>query len=80
MKLLFCGLGFPNGTQRENQRKRKERQIFRPYQRTKKAVEQEANCDTNCNWSSWNCHQILKWVWESWTSEDKSKSYKLRNV
>ena len=38
-----------SGLQRENQRKRKERQVFKPCQRTKKAVELESDGDTN--WS-----------------------------
>ena len=35
-------------------RKRKERQVLEPCQRTKKVVERVGDGDTNCNWSTWN--------------------------
>ena len=38
----------------ENQRKRKERQVLRPCQRTKKVIEHESDGDTNCNWYTRN--------------------------
>ena len=38
----------------ENQRKQKEIQQLEPYQRTKKPVEHESDCDTNCSWYTWN--------------------------
>ena len=38
----------------ENQRKRKERQVLRPCQRTKKPLELEGNGDTNCKWCALN--------------------------
>ena len=40
--------------QRENPRKRKKRRVFRPCQRTKKAVEHVGDGDINCNWRAWN--------------------------
>ena len=36
--------------QSENHRKRKERQVLRPYQRTKQYMEHDGNDDVNCNW------------------------------
>ena len=33
----------------KNQRKWKEKQVVRPSQRTKKAMEHESDSDTNCN-------------------------------
>ena len=38
---------------RKNQRKHKERQVYRPCQRIKKAVEDKDDGDTNCNWYVW---------------------------
>ena len=43
----------------ENQRKRDDKQLLEPCQRTKKAVEPEGEGDTNCNWCSWNGSQRL---------------------
>ena len=42
----FCHLP---GSRIENQRKRKEREVHGPCQRTEKAMEHESDCDTNCN-------------------------------
>ena len=50
----YRGLCRPVGPQRENQRKRKMRQVLTPCQRTKKAMEHENNGDTSCNWHAWN--------------------------
>ena len=44
----------------ENQRKPKERQVLRPCQRTKKAVEHKDDSDINCNWYTWNSLQRLE--------------------
>ena len=52
--LRSCGLCCPGGSLSENQRKRKERQIFVPCQRTKKAMKHESDGDTNCNQCAWN--------------------------
>ena len=35
-------------------RKQKDKQILRPCQRTKKAMEHDGMCDINCNWYAWN--------------------------
>ena len=40
--------------QGENQRKKNERQILWPCQRTKKAVKHKIDTGTNCNWHVWN--------------------------
>ena len=47
----------PSQRTTENQRKRKERQVFRRCQRSKKAVEHEGDSDTNYNWRTWNGSQ-----------------------
>ena len=47
----FCRSGSP---QIENKRKRKERQILGPCQRTKKTVEHEGDDDSNYRWSPSN--------------------------
>ena len=39
--------------QTENQRKRKETQIFKPCQRTEKTMEHESEGNANCNWCAW---------------------------
>ena len=51
--LLNSGFCRPSGPQSENQRKRKESQVFRPCQRTKKHVEIKGDNDSNCNWRAW---------------------------
>ena len=39
----------------------KKRQVLRPCQRTKKAVEQVSDGDTNCSWYTWNdSHKLSK--------------------
>ena len=43
----------------ENQRKRKGRQLLRPCQRTKSAMEHEGDGDTNCYRYTWNDTQRL---------------------
>ena len=50
----------PSGQQSENPRKRKERMVFRLFQRTKKVVEHEGDGDTDYNWSAWNGPQRLE--------------------
>ena len=40
-------------------KKAKERQVPRPCQSVKKAVEHECDGDTNCNWCTWNGTQKL---------------------
>ena len=57
--------GAPNGLCRpsgphEDQRKRKERLILGPLQRTKKAIEDEGDCDTDCKWCTRNDLQRLR--------------------
>ena len=53
--LLYSGFFCRGGSWNKNQRKRKERQVFRSCQRTKKkSTEHEGNGDTNCNWCAWN--------------------------
>ena len=41
--LPYSGFGNPGRPQRENQRKRKERQVFRPWQKTKKSMEHKSD-------------------------------------
>ena len=45
--------------QSENQRKWKERQVLRSFERTKKIVEHEGDGNTNCKWNTWNGPQRL---------------------
>ena len=52
--LSYSGFCRPSESQSENQIKGKERQVFRPSQRTKKAVKHENDCDTNSNWCARN--------------------------
>ena len=48
--MLYSGLYHPSGSQSENQRKWKERQVLRLSRRTKKkTMEHEGDGDTNCN-------------------------------
>ena len=55
IKIVFIlRLCSPSRSQNENQRKRKERHVLRPCQRTMKAVKQEGDGGTNCNWLAWN--------------------------
>ena len=44
----------------ENQRKRKERQLFGPGKKTKKAVAYVVDSDTSCNGHTFNGPQMLK--------------------
>ena len=53
----FSGLCCYGGRQYESQRKRKERKVLGPCQRTQKAVEHMINGDTNCNKNTWNAPQ-----------------------
>ena len=53
----FCD---PAGPLSENQRKRKERQVLRPRQRTKRVEDHEGDHNTNLNWCTWNGLQKLK--------------------
>ena len=58
----FCRSG---GSLSKNERKRKDRQILGPCQRTKKIVEHDYDDDdddgdTNCNWCTWNGLKKLK--------------------
>ena len=43
----------------ENKGKRKDRQILRPWQTTKQAMEYESDSDTYCSWCTWNSPQRL---------------------
>ena len=53
----------PRRPQRENQRKRKAWQVLGPRPRTKKAMENEGDDDTDCNCCTWNETQRLgKWT------------------
>ena len=50
-----CRSGEPQSAKK---RKRKDRQILGPCQKTKnKAVEPEGDGDTSCNWYTWKCLQ-----------------------
>ena len=63
----FCRLG---GPQNENKRKRKDKQIIGTCQKTEKAIEDEGEGDSNCNWRTWN--SVLKALikdWATWKSE-----------
>ena len=46
--------------QSESKSKQKDKQILGPFQRTKKAIEHEADSNTNCSWCAWNGHQRLE--------------------
>ena len=48
------------GPQSENKRKRKDRQVLGPCQRTEKVVELEGKGDTNCSWRAWNWAQKVE--------------------
>ena len=54
-----CGFCRSSGPLSKNKRKGKERQLLRPSQRTKNAVEHEGDGDTNCSWCTWNNPQML---------------------
>ena len=54
-----CGFCYSYGPQKEDKRNQKDWQIFRPCQRTKKAVEHEWDHDTNCSWHFWNSPKRL---------------------
>ena len=56
---MDCGFRRPSGPQIKNQRKRKERQVLGPCERTKKALEHEDDGVTNCYWHTWNGSQRL---------------------
>ena len=47
----FCG---SSGSQSQNKRKEKDRQVFGSCQRAEKVVEHEGDSDANCSWCSWN--------------------------
>ena len=49
----------PGGQQSVHQRKPKERQVLGPWRRTEKAMDDNGDCDTNCNWHVWNDLQGL---------------------
>ena len=49
-----------SGPQKENQRKRKEIQVLKACQRTKKVVAHESVGNTNCKWHTWNGPQRLE--------------------
>ena len=50
----LCRLGVLRS---ENQSNRKERQVLRPCQRNKRAINHESDGDTNCNCFAWNDSQ-----------------------
>ena len=57
--LLSCGFCRPGGSMSGNQRKRKQKKVLGPSQRTNKVVEDENDDDTSCNCRSWNSPQKL---------------------
>ena len=71
---MNIGLCRPGGSQIENQRKRKERQVLRPCKRTKTVMEHGGDGDTDCIWCTWNDPQLLGneagRVGNRWTSRD----------
>ena len=71
----FCHSGEP---QSENKGKRKNRQIPEPCERTEKAVEDEINDDTNCNWRTWiGPKKLGRKKWSDWKSEEESSLSRL---
>ena len=71
-----CGFCRPSGPPSQSERKRKERQVRRPYQRSKKAVEYEGDGDTNSNWRTWNGFpKAWKGDWNSWKSLEESRPF-----
>ena len=57
----------------ENQRKRKEKQLFGPCQWTKNAMEHDSDDDSHCKWCA------RKGAVKSWKSEDESRQSKLQH-
>ena len=51
---MYSGLCYSSRPQSENERKRKERQVHGPCQRTKETVEHESYDNANYNWCDWN--------------------------
>ena len=58
-KSSSSGLCCSSRPQSENQRKGKDREIFRFCQSAEKAVEHKGDRDTNCSQHAWNCLQML---------------------
>ena len=56
--------------QSKDQRKRKERQILRPSERTEKAMEHQNDGDTNCNRCTWKDPKKLGKVEKQRTKRD----------
>ena len=58
-KLSYSGFNRPRKHRKKNQRKQKERQVFRSCHRSKKAVKYEGDSDTNHHWRAWNSPKRL---------------------
>ena len=56
-KLVIWWICCSSGSQSVNE---KDRQMHESNKRAGKAVEHESDGDTNCCWSTWNSHQILR--------------------
>ena len=72
--MLCSGCRRPSRPHSENQRKRKEKKVLGPYQRTKIAMEHESDGDANCKWRTWNSSEKLGKeagrVRNQWTNRD----------
>ena len=60
VSLAYSGFCHPGGPQSENQRKGKEKLVLRSWKRSKKAVEDECDGNSNCNWPDRNGFQKLR--------------------
>ena len=60
-------------------RKRKDREIMGPCQKTKNAVEYEGDCCTNYCWRPWNCRQKLVRKTRGIENQRKNQDHLLRN-
>ena len=64
---MNSGLCRPGKPQSKTERKRKERKLPRPRQRTKQTMKHEGDCDTNCNQCAQYSHQrIDRRDWMIW--------------
>ena len=55
-----CGFCCSGGPHSENKRKRKDRKILEPCQRTEKKQEHEDDGSTSCSWCTWDGLQMLR--------------------
>ena len=75
-ELSSIGFFYTDGPQSENKRKGKGRKILGTCQRTKKkTMARKGDVDTNCSWCTWNGPQDWKGDWNSWKSEEESKTF-----